>query len=51
MARPDDMTMSTAWVVVLDPDYPDHEYEPCMLWPADAVRELCRVCRGTHTQP
>ena len=34
--------------VVVDVSYPEHTYDPCMTWPGDAPRPLCRVCRGTH---
>lgn len=49
LARPtDDMTLSTPWVVIVPPDYAEHDYEPSVMWPGDAIRALCRVCRGTH---
>lgn len=28
--------------------YPPHDYEASANFPADAVRPLCRSCRGTH---
>jgi hypothetical protein len=28
--------------------YPEHDYVPSTIKPADAVRFLCRSCRGTH---
>lgn len=35
--------------VVAEPiNYEPHEYEPSTLRPADAVKALCKVCRGTH---
>lgn len=29
-------------------DYEPHAYEPSTIHPDDAVRPLCKVCRGTH---
>ena len=43
-------TMSTQLVAVVAVEYPEHQYRPSMIWPADAVRELCMVCRGTHPE-
>lgn len=48
-ARPvGNMTMSTMQVVVEPVEYPEHPYRPSMIWPPNAPRELCMVCRGTH---
>lgn len=48
-ARPvGNMGMSTMLVVVEAVEYPPHSYRPSMIWPANAVRQLCMVCRGTH---
>lgn len=48
-ARPvGSMGMSTSMVVVEPVDYPEHPYRPGMIWPGNAVRELCMTCRGTH---
>jgi hypothetical protein len=35
-------------VVVEAVRYPEHEYQPSMIWPANAARSLCMVCRSTH---
>jgi hypothetical protein len=37
-------------VVVAETVYPAHVWERSTLMPDDAVRELCRVCQGTHPE-
>jgi hypothetical protein len=37
-------------IVVAEAVYPSHGYERSTILPDDAVRELCRVCQGTHPE-
>jgi hypothetical protein len=39
---------SAPYVVIERVDYGDHLYLPSANRPRDAVRALCRTCRGTH---
>jgi hypothetical protein len=35
--------------VVAEPgEYEPHEHQASTIWPDDAPRPLCRICRGTH---
>lgn len=34
--------------IITTPDYPEHKYDGCMIWPAGISRPLCIVCHGTH---
>lgn len=45
VGSPDSSTLVTVAARV----YPDHPYRESMIYPAGAVRALCMVCRGTHT--
>lgn len=35
-------------VEVVPATHPPHDYRTSMVWPANADRALCAVCRGTH---